>query len=351
MKKIVCTLLAIVLALSLCACGSSKAASGYEMPVPAAYSEEAYSYDYEAASGLASLSGKNAAVSAMEEAAPEPSSDGGTDAPEVDPEKIIYTGDVTLETLDFDKTVEGISSLIEDYGAYLESSSVSGANLSSIQSGKTSLRHASYTIRVPQARFSDMMNSLSSIGNVPNSNIYTENISSQYYDTQARLTSYTAQETRLLELLDKAQNVSDIIEIESELTEVRYKIENLQTMLRRWDNSVSYSTIYLSVSEVSEYTAPSKTSYGARLARALSNGIDSLGDFVIGLVEALPILILVVLIALAVLKLVKAIVAKSKKRKAEKAELKKAEIEAEKKTSAKAKAVPLKEDDKNRTSI
>ena len=45
------------------------------------------------------------------------------------------------------------------------------------------------------------MGSLSTLGNVPYSYTYTENVSAQYYDVQSRLTAYKTQETRLLEMM------------------------------------------------------------------------------------------------------------------------------------------------------
>ena len=157
----------------------------------------------------------------------------------------------TVETTEFDATISALEAMIDSYGGWVESSSVNGAKYSSISRGSKTNRSASYTVRVPNGKFNSMMSDLSSLGNIPYSHVYTENVTSQYYDTQARLQTYQAQEKRLMELLDKAETVSDVIEIENELTEVRYRIESLQTSLRGWDRRVSWSTLYLTINEVS----------------------------------------------------------------------------------------------------
>ena len=168
------------------------------------------------------------------------------------------------------------------------------------------------------------MGALSSLGNVPYSHVYTENVTAEYYDTKARLTTYEAQEKRLLELLDQAETVSDVIEIENELTDVRYRIESLQTSLRGWDRRVNWSTLYLAVNEVKEYTPQEKRSYGSRLKDSVEDGIEELGEFFLDFVEALPILILLLVALIIVILIIKKAVrsgnGKQKEKKEEKIE-------------------------------
>ncbi len=48
---------------------------------------------------------------------------------DINPDKIIYSADATLETTDFDTAVEKLGALIEQYGGFIESSSVRGVNI------------------------------------------------------------------------------------------------------------------------------------------------------------------------------------------------------------------------------
>ena len=318
MKKTLSLVIAIILAVSLCGCGSVKEAATmpsyassasangvYEM-APAAMGEEGFgSYDY---------------------AMPEPevmagkSGESGNDAPDADPAKIIYTADVKVETTEFDSSVEALLKMIEENGGYVESSSVNNANYSTIASGKSYLRSANYVLRIPAAAFDKLMSSLSQLGNVPSQNVYTENVSAQYYDTQARLKNYSAQEERLNELLEKANTVSEILEIENELTEVRYRIESLQTTLNSWDRQVSYSTVYLNLAEVKEYTPESKIGFGKQLGKAFEDGFELLKDFVLWLAEALPVLVVAGAIIVGIVALIRKCAGKRKEKKAKKKE-------------------------------
>lgn len=306
MKKALSLLLAVLLVFALCACGSADTASSspaasYDM----AYTEAAYPAEAEEGYGGFAVTGGTQLES------------GSGAAPEGSPEKLIYSASATVETTEFDGTIEKLSALVEQYGGFVESSSVNGSNYYTQSRGYSSTRYASYVIRVPSDKFSALMGSLSTLGNVPYSHTYTENITAQYYDTDARLTAYQTQEARLLEMMEAAETVEDLIAIEEKLTELRYQIESLQSTLKNWDRQVAYSTLDLEVQEVVAYTPESSMSYAEELALALSNGLKRTGEFfkdlllvVVGALPALVILAVVLAILIPVWK---------KRRKARKA--------------------------------
>ena len=353
MKKILSLLLALVMIFALCACGSSYkgSSSAYNASAPAAaggyYSDSTAEYE---------MAYEDYAYAPAETPAPTAQSYGGLSADEsstaatgtgnsetINTEKIIYSADAQLETTTFDETVAAVTEMISAYGGFVESSSVNGANYYNKARGYASLRSASYTIRIPSGNFNSMMNALPTLGNVPFTNTYTENVTSQYYDVQARLTAYKAQEARLIEMMSVAETVEDIITIEDRLTEIRYQIDSMQSRLNNWDRKVNYSTIYLNISEVSEYTPAEtvKVTYGEKLAAAVKNGLRSVGsffaDFLLWLVEALPTLIILAIIAVAVVIIIRKTSGKRAERKARRAQ-RKAE-KAAKKAAAKAPAV------------
>ena len=288
MKKALSLLLAALLVFALCACGSADTASSapaasYDM----AYTENAYPAEAEEYGGFAVTGGTQL-------------ESGSGAAPEGSPEKLIYSASATVETTEFDGTIEKLSALVEQYGGFVESSSVNGSNYYTQSRGYSSTRCASYVIRVPSDKFSALMGSLSTLGNVPYSHTYTENITAQYYDTDARLTAYQTQEARLLEMMEAAKTVEDLIAIEEKLTELRYQIESLQSTLKNWDRQVAYSTLDLEVQEVVEYTPESRMSYGQELALALSSGLKRTGEFfkdlLLAIVGALPALVILAVV-------------------------------------------------------
>ena len=345
-KRIAALLMALMI-FSLCACSSAGKNSGGQRTEPSigtyytSYdyaAEEAMVADYDTAYGFSGVQNTAMAAAAAK------SSGSESDTPAEDPEKIIYSADVTVETTSFDETIGMVSGLVEEFGGWIESSSVSGSNYYQKSRGTASTRDASYTLRIPSGRFQELMDSLSGLGNIPYSHIYTENVTTQYYDAQAHLKAYETQENRLLEMMELAESVEDVITIEDRLTELRYQIESLQSRLNNWDRRVSYSTISLSIKEVQVYTPEEKVNptFGEEILEAIRYGLKNAGEFLknllILILEVLPTLIILVpivwLIVCLLLKLIRKIRSKAKVRR----EARRAEKNARKQDEAAAKA-------------
>ncbi len=327
-RRTLAFLLAALMSLSLCACGSvSKNASyqtrggeAYDMEVPMAASEASYA-DYDMAyesSGFAAVQ-SNAARKETGTAG-----GAGSDAPAENPEKIIYSGEATVETTEFDRTIEALEKMIADAGGFIESSSVNGSNYYDSARSKASRRSASYTLRVPSEKFSALMGSLSDIGSVPYTHTYTENVTAQYYDTAARLTALEKQETRLIEMLEIARTVEDIITIEDKLTDVRYRIDSLQSSLKNWDRRVAYSSLNVTVKEVQVYTPETVTrlTYGQELVRAFTGALQNAGQFfkdlLIFLVSSLPTIAILAVLFFVFRPLLRKLLERGKARRARK---------------------------------
>ena len=324
MKKTVCLLLVLLLSLSCCACGDAFApiAGSAKEDVDYYYGSSYAAEDafYEPSADWTYDSAEMGGTNGFSAVA-EPTAARGEDAPAERPGKIIYSADVQVETTDFDASLTKLDELVQEYGGWVESSSVNGSNYNDRSRGNVSRRSANYTLRFPYDRFDALMNSLSSLGNVPYTHTYTQNVTAQYYDVQARLTAYTAQEQRLLEMMEIAETVEDIIILEDRLTEIRYQIESLQSTLNNWDRQVSYSTVYLDLTEVQEYTPEPyvQPSFGQRLLSALEDGWEGVSNFLEDLLfflaEALPTLLLLAVISVPVVLLARL---GAKKRKAKK---------------------------------
>ncbi len=229
-------------------------------------------------------------------------------------EKIIYSAYVTVETTDFDSSVEYVYGMLEYYGAFLESSSISGRSYRDTYFGTSSLRNAYFVVRVPVESYKSMKVDLEGLGNILNLNEYTENITTKYTDTQSRLEASRIEQERLLAMLEEAETVTEMLEIESRLTDVRYELESLETTLRNWQNQVDYSTLNISLEEVEELTkveVPHR-SYWQQMGDGLKDSLEAVGDFFkdlfMGIVVALPeIVVAGVILALAAAIIVRSI--------------------------------------------
>ena len=194
-------------------------------------------------------------------------------------QKIIYTGTLNLETTDFDGTAKAVTALADTLGGYLESSTVG--------TGGRSYRWAEYTIRVPAAQFQSFLDQAGDLAHVTWQNTDLQNITETYYDTEGRLKTQQIKLERLQKLLAQAENMEDIITIESAISETEWNIEDLSGTLRHYDALVDFATITVSLQEVYKYsdTEELPENFGDRLGSALSRGwksfVDGMADFAV----------------------------------------------------------------------
>ena len=281
-KRIFALALALVLALALGACGA-KGAVGDESFNLAAGSydadrtpEKPGEWSGEDAPGLESLTGSQKPTDLSE--------------------KMIYTADVTVETTDFEASIKAVEDMVGTYGAFFESTNVSDLSCADRYYGNAVYRTARYVIRVPAQRFTEMTEGMDAVGSVVNVSSRAENITAQFYDTQARRDAYGIEQERLLDMLAKCETVGEMIEIESRLSEVRYQIESLESTLRNWQTEVDYSTVNLTVREVEAYTKREEPhrSYWQQIGDGFMDTVEAVGSFFKtafkDLVIALPIL-------------------------------------------------------------
>ena len=135
-----------------------------------------------------------------------------------------------------------------------------------------------------------------------------ENINQQYYEYKERLNTLYTKEARLHELLSQADNISEIIEIESALSDTEYQIEMYTTDLKRFDNLVDYTSIDINLEKVT-YVSSSVddgSGFSARLVRSLKRGAAAFAggimDFVLWISYHLITLIILAVAALLIIK-------------------------------------------------
>lgn len=218
-------------------------------------------------------------------------------------QKIIQQLSYQIETVKFDESAKTVQSLCTQLGGYLQDSSVSGKGIRE-QGG---LRFASYTLRIPQDKLDQFKNSAGTIGSILNVTTSSENVSEQYFDTEARLKSLRTQQERLLELMKKSGSLTDVIALEKALADVNYQIEQFTGTLRQYDSLINYSTVNLQLNEVVKPTELETTpvTLGDKIALQFKQSLRALGSFGEGLLVLLvggaPILILLAVMMIAVI--------------------------------------------------
>ncbi|MBO5995087.1 MAG: DUF4349 domain-containing protein [Firmicutes bacterium] len=303
MKKILIAILIFALMMTMAACGGSEGADqGYEgmadnskgTRLYGGFSSEAVS-DYEPQEAFDEYDGNS-----------EEYGDGGDEVTigmprsiGKDQVKLIYTADLNVQTLDYDEAVKGLKKLVDKFGGYFESiSSDNGSYYSS-----EDYRYGTFTVRVPSDKYQDFVNSVSEGMHVVNMNQNAQDVGQQYFEVERRLETLNNKHDRLEELLKKATKMSDIIELESALSDTEYEIEQYSTDLLRYDSLVNYSTVYVNIEKVSEFDTgiAEELSFGERLMRSISQGASNFGWWLEDLINwigyhAIQIVILIVIV-------------------------------------------------------
>ena len=280
------------LALSLAACGSTSR-STYSAAVSndtaALSSQDAGDYEYYSAESAAPGEGSSFSSDDLTSSMLDPSTVESS-------RKIVYNASVRMETTDYDTTRAALQEAVTAANGYLESTDQGGSK----DSGS---RYTYYTARIPAENYRSFLTAAGEAGNVTSLNESAQDITAEYVDVEARLKALNDQRDRLNALADKAETTADLLEIESQLSDVQYQLESWQSQLDWYSQQVECSTVYLSLSEVKEYT-PTEESYLSQLSSALRNGwsgfVSGLQQLTVWVVGVWPLLTLMAAAALIV---------------------------------------------------
>ena len=226
--------------------------------------------------------------------------------------KLIRTFNLDIQTKEFDEVLEGIQAKVQELGGYIEQSSIDSG--SSYYSNYN--RYSYMTVRIPSDKLDGFIQNVKDTANVTNISESADDITLKYVDVESRKTALETERDRLLELLEKAETVEDIITIESRLSEVRYELEAYTSTLRTYDNQVDYSTVHMNIHEVDRETKVEPKTFWEEVTEEFGDSLYDMGrgfrNFGIWFLGSSPYLVLWAVIIAAVIVVVRWIGKKKK---------------------------------------
>lgn len=225
----------------------------------------------------------------------------------VQPDKIITTISINMQTKDFMKATEELNALLKKHKGYIEESNISYNNYVY----QDRLMYSDYSLRVPKENLEIFVRELKEIGNVIFENKNKQDITNQYRDTESRLRIIETKEERILALLEEAENMEDIITLENQLSDIIYEKESLTSSIISMDDKVDYGTVYFQLEEVAKFSPGenARTPFMEKIKNAFQDSIyfflNTIQKLVIVFIYLLPyllILVVLLLIALAIKK-------------------------------------------------
>lgn len=197
--------------------------------------------------------------------------------------KLIKEGSITFETSDTKLTKNIIEKATKQFKGYLSEDNQYDYGYR--------VQH-NVTVRVPSENFDKLLNAISqSVEEVDDQNITVKDVTEEYVDVEARLKSKKKVEERYINLLGKAHNVGDILQVENELARIREDIERIEGRLRYLKNQVSLST--LSITYYQTIETEESFGFGKKVSNGFENGFKGLLWFFIGLINIWPFILFI----------------------------------------------------------
>lgn len=277
--------LATLLAILLSGCGASESESALMTnSAPKALSS----------GGSVSVGAASSASAPVANAGAKPASVGAVvQAVSSTPRKIIYTAQVDLVVENLGSAQEKLTRLVKENAGYIAETNIGGT------SGER--RSGSWKVRIPVENYEAFMAGATKLGELRTIQANSQDVTAEFYDVEARIANKQVEEKRLQELLKKATGkLSEILQVERELSRVRGEIEQLQGRIRVLGNLSSLTTITLTLNEIKDYVPPATPSFRTKIARVFSDSLKSLSQFcqglvlfVVGLAPWLPLIALI----------------------------------------------------------
>lgn len=218
--------------------------------------------------------------------------------------KLIRNVSMDVETEQFDELIGQIEEKTKALGGYIEDSYT--YNGRSYRSNDT--KNANLTIRIPSVKLDEFLSAVSDQSNVTSKNENVTDVTLQYVDLESHKKALEAEQERLLEMIEQAETVEDMITIESRLSEVRYQLESQESQLRTFDNQIQYSTVYLNIAEVEKYTPVAERTFFEKISDGFTDNLagvaEDLVNFVIWFISSLPYLVVWGIIIVIAVKLI-----------------------------------------------
>jgi hypothetical protein len=213
--------------------------------------------------------------------------------------KIIQTGNVSLIVKHYDPF----------YQALQKQLALEGGFISNLEANRSSgkLVSARITIRVPSSRTNIFVSWLHEKGEVIAEKITAEDVSEEYYDTEARLANAKRLEARLIDMVKThTGKLQDLILLEEKIGEIRGQIEQMEARIRTLNRLVSLATLTIDV-QVTNTTVIQAPTFASRIGKTWRKSTEALTDFLkdstlvfVGVLPWIPVFILMIGIMLLI---------------------------------------------------
>jgi uncharacterized protein DUF4349 len=206
---------------------------------------------------------------------------------EVTDRKIIRNAEMTLEISDPGVGLQKIAAIAEKNGGFVVSSESKENNAQNLPT-----RVVTVVARVPAAHFGEVIEAIRRIdGRITVEKISGMDVTEEYIDLEARIRTKRALELQFLDIMRQARKISDALEVQSKLAEVRTEIESLEGRRRFLENKSALSTISITLQTPAPLLATTTNGFQQSVKMAFGDGLDAASEIVLGIIRFAMIMI------------------------------------------------------------
>ena len=162
--------------------------------------------------------------------------------PDVTSNMVIRTATASVEVDSLEPAIAEVKDLARRLGGYVANSG--------IEAGRNRLRQAALEVKIPAARFDDVLTGLQPIGKLETVNVSAQDVGEEFVDVAARMENSRRLERRLIDLLaTRTGKLQDVLDVEQSLARVREEIERYEGRMRYLRAHAAMSTVRITVHE------------------------------------------------------------------------------------------------------
>ena len=162
--------------------------------------------------------------------------------PSATPSMVIRDGTALVQVDSLEIAIRAVQQLATTFGGYVGNTSLAA--------GDNQVRSATIQLRIPAARYDEVLAGMRSIGKVESVTSTAQDVGEEFVDVTARATNARRLEERLIALLaTRTGKLEDVLAVERELARVREELERYEGRLRYLKTRVATSTLTVTVHE------------------------------------------------------------------------------------------------------
>jgi Na+-transporting methylmalonyl-CoA/oxaloacetate decarboxylase gamma subunit len=222
--------------------------------------------------------------------------------------KITFSASYIIETRKYDEDYANIDRLVREAGGYIAGEETVARPY---ESEGTTGRSSYFSLKIPVEGYDSFLGKLEKVGEPSSKSKSSEDLTSEYFDTESRLEILKVRRDRLTGYIKNASKPADIVAFEKDLSDVLIEIDQYEGNKRRLDQLVDYAAVDVTLSEMitPETIGKDGKPLGDRASDAFQLSVKGVGEFLqnaaVFFAGAAPVIALIVVIIVVIWLIVK----------------------------------------------